>query len=165
VTPRPYRRRAGGFAYIAAIVLLIVVAGMATAMVRLTASQQNTALTAALTARAGQAARGGVEWMYYKLANNGTAGCPGSAAPTTLTDFKADTGLLVTVTCTYYTYFEGQDPTSGLAISKNIFRVEAVACNGTAASCPDNASATSPDYTERRRVSLVCMLNDKSDCY
>ena len=159
------RRPAPGFAYIAAVVLLVVVAGLAVAMVRLTASQQNTALSAALTARASQAARAGVEWMFYGLKTPGTANCTAAAGGKTLTDFKADTGFTVTVKCSAYTYYEGQDATTAQALKKNIYRVEAVACNGTAASCPDNGSAASPDYTERRRVATVCVQDDGTVCY
>jgi len=162
------RRPAPGFAYIAAVVLLVVVAGLAVAMVRLTASQQNTAQSAALTARASQAARAGVEWMFYRVKTPSTAPCTLAGTATTLSDFKTDTGFLVTVTCSFYTYNEGQDPASGATIAKNIYKVVAVACNGTAASCPDNASAVSPDYIERRRVATACVPVDTSvtpDCY
>lgn len=159
---RPPPRRPAGFAYIAAIVLLIVVAGLALAMVRLSATQQNTANGALLVARASQAARGGIEWMFYQVGSKGLSGCPNDGSKQTLNDFKS-TGFLVTVECSYQTYNEGDDTT----LQKNILTLKAVACNGSAASCPDNNSAAQPDYTERRRVATACIQTGGSlgDCY
>lgn len=163
--PRPIllrpRRPAGGFAYIAAVILLVVMAGLALAVVRLSATQANTATEAALSARASQAARAGLEWMFYQLRTKNTAGCAG----TTLGDFQADTGFKVTLSCSYAAYHEGQNPADGSVVVKNLYQVVAVACNGGAASCPDDASSALPDYTERRRVATVCIAADGSDCY
>lgn len=155
------RRRAGGFAYIAAVILLVVMAGLALAVVRLNATQANSATEAALSARASQAARAGLEWMYYQLHTKYAAGCSGA----TLTDFKTDTGFTVTVSCSYTAYNEGQNPSDASVLVKNLYRVEAVACNGSAGTCPDNASSAQPDYTERRRVATVCIAADGTDCY
>jgi len=160
-------RRQGGFAYIAAVVLLVVVGGVIAAMLRLTSAQQNTATDAALIARAGQAARGGVEWMMYQLgANPGTAPCTQTPVPpalqvapasTNLGDFFAATGFRVTVTCSYTGFVEGVNA-AGTGVTKNIYTISATACNGSLASCPDNAGAGAPDYTERRRVATICMV-------
>lgn len=155
------RRRPGGFAYIAAVILLVLMAGLALAVVRLGATQANTATESALSARASQAARAGLEWMYYQLHAKNAAGCSGA----TLTDFQADTGFIVTVRCSYTGYNEGQNPSDGSVLVKNLYRVEALACNGSAGSCPDNASSAQPDYTERRRVATVCITPAGADCY
>jgi MSHA biogenesis protein MshP len=160
-------RAAPGFAYIAAIVLLLVVAGLALSMVRLSTTQQGTASQTMLVARASQAARGGTEWMFYRLgvlAKAGTPGCPNSGAAQTLSDFKPS-GFLVTVSCSYQSFNEGEDLSTGNSITKTIFTVKAVACNGSGATCPDDTSAARPDYTERRRVATVCVQADGSDCY
>lgn len=150
-------RTQGGFAYLAAVVLLIVVSGVVAAMLRLTTAQQATANDAILIARAGQAARGGVEWMMYQIGANAAAIPPALCTqPTTLTDFVADTGFRVTVTCSYTSYSEGLDA-AGAAVQKNIYTISSVACNGGTGGCPDNANAGSPDYTERRRVATMCM--------
>lgn len=163
------RRRDGGFVYIAVVILLVVVAGLGVAAVRLNASQANTVTQAALTVRAGQAARAGIEWMVYQVRTKNTPGC----AATTLTDFQADTGFKVTLSCSYVSYNEGQDPASGGVLVKNLYRIQAVACNGSAGTCPDNGSAALPDYTERSRVATVCLTANAAsgstaapgDCY
>lgn len=54
-------RPQSGFAYIAAIVFLVVVAGIAVALLQLTNTQQTTVNQALLGARAGLAARAGIE--------------------------------------------------------------------------------------------------------
>jgi Tfp pilus assembly protein PilX len=162
-------RKQGGFAYLAAVVLLVVVAGVTAAMLRLTTAQQATANDAVLIAKAGQAARGGVEWMMYQIGATPTAvpatlctqtpnppATQVAAAATTLGDFLADTGFRVTVTCSYTAYKEGVD-TAGAAVVKNIYTISSTACNGGTGTCPDNANAGLPDYTERRRVATICM--------
>ncbi|MFC0253519.1 MSHA biogenesis protein MshP [Massilia consociata] len=157
------RSRQHGFAAIAAIVLLVVVAGISAAMLRLTSVQQDTVNQAVLGARASQAARAGVEWMIYRIANDGGAtACP---AGQTLSDFLADTGFRVTVTCTARTPFNEGEAAPGVPVVKHIYQVDAVACNGAASSCPDNGSVQAPDYAERRRTATVCMTSDSRDCY
>jgi type II secretory pathway pseudopilin PulG len=158
--------REGGFAYVAAVLLLVVVAGLAAAIVRLNAAQQNTSNDALLVARASQAARAGTEWMIYRLARAGSAGCAGVTL-----DLRNATGFRVGVKCTAVAptdastpgnqYAEGYDPDDPSAPAKElVFKVESVACNGATATCPDNGSAAAPDYTERRRVATVCFLDN-----
>lgn len=159
---KPMLRTQGGFAYIAAVILLVLMAGMATAIVRLNVSQANAATGAALGARASQAARAGLEWAFYQLKKNNDQGC---AATQNLTDFQKDTGFVVTVRCSFTPYNEGQNPSDGSAVVKNIYQVVAVACNGSAGSCPDDNSSAQVDYTERRRVATVCMTQAGGDCY
>lgn len=154
-------RSEGGFAYLAAIVMMVVVAGLIAAMLRLTLAQQGTANDAALVARASQAARGGVEWALYQLTNNAATPC---AASTTLNDFAA-TGFRVTVNCSKTAYQEGQDATTGASLTKNLYTIDAIACNGGGNQCPDVNTPTAPDYTERRRVATVCIQADGSVCY
>jgi hypothetical protein len=38
-----------------------------------------------------------------------------------------------------------------VAQQRRLYRIDAVACNGAAPSCPDNAAATGPNYVERLR--------------
>lgn len=164
----PYRKQ-GGFAYIAAVVLLVVVAGVIAGVLRLTASQQATANDAVLIARAGQAARGGIEWMMYRIGTDAaSAPCPADtvSAPTAtpVGDFRNASGFNVTVTCGFRQYKEGVDQ-AGAAVVKNIYTIDAVACNGNGASCPDNAGAGAPDYTERRRVATICLVQGGGFCY
>ena len=154
-------RRAGGFAYIAAIVFLIVLAGFALAALRLSESAQVTVNQGVLGARASQAARAGLEWAFYRLKSPG-ATC--TAVQTAVPDFIAETGYRVNLTCGMQQYGEGQTP-AGVPLMKNIFQLTATACNlGTA--CPaDDASVASPDYIERKRSASICITVDGADCY
>ncbi|VXC36447.1 MSHA biogenesis protein MshP [Massilia sp. 9I] len=152
------RPRQSGFAYIAAVVLLIVVALVCVALLRLSNTQQATVNSSLLGARASLAARGGIEWGFYQLRNGNCA------ASTTLTDFVADSGFRVTVLCKATTFKEGEDST-GAAVLKRTVQLEAFACNG-GGSCPseDPATVTRPEYIERRRVATTCVMGPAGLC-
>lgn len=162
-------RSQSGFAYIAAVVLLVVVAGLAVALLRLTATQQSTVNQALLGAKASLAARGGIEWAFRVLGTH----CQPAPAAVNLTQFKAESGFNVTVTCAYDSYFEGErikppgptgDPEQVVdPLAKRIYRVTAVACNGAGASCPDQNSAAGADYVERARTATACVVADANN--
>ena len=152
-------RRAGGFAYIAAIVFLVVLAGFALAVLRLADTEQVTVNQAVLGARANQAARAGLEWAFYRLKPANADCTPVLVAP----DLKPATGFVVNVGCTMKTYDEGRDP-DGNSVKKTIFELTAIACN--AATCPGtNADLANPDYIERKRSASICVASNGSDCY
>jgi MSHA biogenesis protein MshP len=153
-------RRGGGFAYIAAIVFLVVLAGFALAALRLSGSAQVTIDQAVLGARASQAARAGLEWAFFRL-KTPKAEC---SAVTSQPDFIAETGYRVTLTCDMQTYQEGQTP-AGASLAKNIFQLTATACNGTACPATDNATIANPDYIERKRSASICITADGAACY
>lgn len=154
-------RRAGGFAYIAAIVFLVVLAGFALAALRLSDSAQVTVNQQVLGARVGQAARTGLEWAFYRLKTPGATCDALDPRP----DFIAETGYRVALKCTpMLTYSEGQTP-EGVALTKHIFELGATACN-LGATCPaDDASVANPDYVERKRSASICVTADGADCY
>ena len=155
--------RQRGFAYIAAIVFLVVLAGFALAALRLSGVEQATVDQQVQGARAGQAARAGLEWAFYRLKAPG-ATCT-ALQPATLTDFVAAAGYRVTLTCDMKTYSEGQTP-AGAPLMKNVFQLTATACNGAPNNaCPDDTSIANPDYTERRRSASICIAADGTDCY
>jgi MSHA biogenesis protein MshP len=155
-------RRAGGFAYIAAIIFLVVLAGFALAALRLADTAQTTVNQQLLGARANQAARAGLERAFYLL-KPVNADCPAvTGAPKLVLD-----GFLVSVKCTRSTFGEGQDE-NGNAATKYIYELAAVACNGTVASCVDNvnpADLANPEYIERRRSASICVTSNGADCY
>jgi MSHA biogenesis protein MshP len=153
-------RRAGGFAYIAAIVFLIVLAGFALAALRLSGSAQVTVDQAVLGARAGQAARAGLEWAFFRLKTPDADCAPVTNGP----DFIAETGYRVKLTCKKMTYVEGQTPT-GDPLVKNIYQVTATACNGAACPAADNATVAGPDYIERVRSASICITKAGDACY
>lgn len=158
--------RERGFAYIAAIVFLVVLAGMALAMLRLQTTQQDTIDDAVLGMRAGQAARGGIEWGLYQMRSGQAQDCV-AANGKTLSDFAKDTGFKVTVLCRTQAYQEGQDA-AGASQTKHIVTLSAIACNGAGAACPDGAGATRRGYVERRRDVSFCVVpgaGTGGDCY
>jgi MSHA biogenesis protein MshP len=154
-------RRAGGFAYIAAIVFLIVLAGFALAALRLSGSAQVTVDQAVLGARASQAARAGLEWAFFRL-KTPPADC--DTVQKNQPDFSAETGYRVTLRCDMKTYQEGQTST-GASLAKNIFQLTATACNGAACPSADNVTVASPDYIERKRSASICITTDGAACY
>ena len=157
--PRPQ----SGFAYIAAIVFLVVIAGIAVALLQLTTTQQATVNQALLGARAGLAARAGIEWAFQDLGSR----CKEAGSTANLGDFVSDAGFHVTVTCSYRVYQEGEqlDASGALAsVVKHIYRIESVACNRNGpGACPDDASVTRPDYVERKRVATVCLTANSTN--
>ena len=144
--------RQSGFAYIAAIVLLVVVAGMAAGLLRLTGTQQSTVNQALLGAKAGLVARAGIEWGFKT--------CLNTAGVTDLGQFKTETGFNVSVTCSFRDYQEGERASGQTSISqtKRIVQITAVACNGSTARCPDATSVANAEYVERARMATVCMV-------
>jgi len=146
-----------GFGYIAAIVIVVVLALLGAAAARLSTTQQTSASQDLQSSRAWQTARAGTEWGLYRALHNDT--CFGD---TTL-DMRGENGFAVTVTCSAFTYAEGQydadtDPddevTNLQPLNKTVYTITATACN--AASCPDNGQAATLGYTERRRVVTSC---------
>lgn len=154
-------RQQSGFAYIAAVVLLIVVAGVCTALLRLSGTQQATVNQGLLGARATLVARAGIEWGFHRLNNNVC-----NPAPQTLTDFVATSGFTVAVSCTSWSFTEGEtrDPTTGNFIEKTIFTINAVACNAATCGSDNPTIITQPDYVERRRVATICRAGTNADC-
>jgi len=151
-------RQQQGFGYIAAIVILVILAMLGISAARLTNTQQSGMVQDILSSRGLQAARAGTEWGLYRALNGGNC-------TTTTLDLTSQNGFRVTVVCSSFVVREGQfedpaNPGTMLAQSKTIYNVEATACNSTA--CPDPAQVTSLEYTERRRVVTACSLNDKN---
>jgi MSHA biogenesis protein MshP len=149
--------RRGGFAYIAAIIFLVVLAGFALAVMRLSDSEQTTVNQQLLGARASQAARAGLEWELYQIKG------PDAACPAAQPDLVQDTGFTVTIRCSRTLYSEGETP-AGAALEKYVFQLLATACNS--ATCPGgNAEVANPDYVERQRSASICITKAGADCY
>lgn len=145
--PSP-RRRQAGFAYIAAILILVALSTLAITAVKLSTTQQSTSAQDAMSGYALQATRAGTEWgLYMALVNNNCA-----AANATL-DYRAVNGFSVTVECTPSPFNEGESA-PGVAQQKTIFTVTATACN--ASNCKNNALGDQPDYVERKRTATAC---------
>ena len=141
------RRRARGLGAITVIVVLVGLAAMAAALLRL--GQVGARVTAQDIdgARASAAARSGIEWGLYQAFKGGWTSC--SNASTTL---DAGNGLRITVLCDSRSFNEGES-SPGVARAVRAFTIDAVACRSSTAStpCPDAAAAVRLGYVERRR--------------
>ncbi|MEY2840369.1 MAG: hypothetical protein RJB60_2668 [Pseudomonadota bacterium] len=139
-------RASRGLGAIAALVVLVLLASLAAAIVRLGWTQQTTIAQDIDSARAAQSAQAGIQWGLYQVFKGSAPGtCP--AATQTL-DLRSQTGYVVTVTCASSDYVEGE---SSATVDKTVrlFTLEATACTTTTA-CPDATRVASPYYVERR---------------
>jgi MSHA biogenesis protein MshP len=145
-------RPARGFGAVAAIIILVLLAALAAAIVRLGWTQQINSASDLAGANALQAAGAGVEWgIYQALVTGGSFnGCSNSSQ--TL-DLRSTMGVWVTVTCNSTSYVEGA-AADGSPRQVRTYVIDAYACNGTA-TCPDNTKSSSPLYVERRRQAIV----------
>ena len=143
---RPLAHACAGFGAIAAIFVLVVLASLAAAIVRIGQAAQTGSAQDILGARAWAAARAGTEWGLYQALKGGWSTCSGASQTLDLT---ADTGFRVTVRCSSQVHNEGEDA-SGAVQTVRFYTIDAAACNSTSA-CPDNTRAVQPGYIERRR--------------
>ncbi|HEX5355611.1 MAG TPA: MSHA biogenesis protein MshP [Aquabacterium sp.] len=153
--PRDTAARAQrGLGMVAAIVVLVMMAVLAAAVTRLTWTQQISSAQDIMGARAFQAANAGTEWGMYQALKGSWMGtnCTGSQT----LDLTSSMGFKVTVTCTTQAtaYNEGQDST-GTNLTVRLYVIDAVACNGSAATCPDDANSAGMNYVERKRQSII----------
>ena len=167
--PASFRRLAvdraqRGLGMVAAIVVLVMMSVLAAAVTRLTWSQQVSSAQDVMGARAFQAANAGTEWGMFQALRGSWMGtnCAGSQT----LDLTSTMGFKVTVTCSTQAtaFYEGQDA-SGTDITTRLILINAVACNGSAASCPDNTNSGGMNYVERKRQSiLACRSDDVPAC-
>ena len=163
--PRPAasqrRQRSAGFALVAAIFLLTVLAALGAFIVSISTNQQMSSAMDVEGERAYQAARSGIEWGVYQVqatpaynfsygtppvavgsANPNSRVCPASptsfAFPATAPTLSAFT---VTVQCTAYPDTTYHGPT--------VYQLIATACNQPAAGACPNASP-GQGYIERQ---------------
>jgi MSHA biogenesis protein MshP len=120
-----------GFSLVAAIFLLVVLAGLGVFAVRINTLQQQTVTAALRGSQAFQAARSGVAWGAYQAM--AADACSAPTATLNLTE-GATVGFRVTVSCSKSTHTEG---TTGLCVFVFDVRAEAGAYGG-------------PDYVSRR---------------
>ncbi len=145
-----------GFGAIAAILVLVILGGLAAAIVSFSSGQQVASAQDIQSTRAWLAAYAGTEWGLARAlqandCSTNTWGHPDYA------------DMRVTVVCTQRVYNEGE---TGPGTERRIavFRVEATACNGGGA-CPDAAAVTNLLYVERQRVAIAyCELDLAGNC-
>lgn len=140
-------RRSAGVGLVTAIFLLVVLGGLALAMVSISGAQQAASALDVQGARAYQAARAGIEWGLFQNLRNPARPCVASssfALPATSTL----NGFVVTVTCTSIAAPVGTPAAGVAALTRYV--LTATACNLQAAggSCPNPSN--SADYVERQ---------------
>jgi len=151
------RSNPGGFALIAAVVLLVALATLGMTISRLSNTQQLNMAEDAMQAYALQAARAGTEWGLYRALQDESC-----AASETLNLRELSGGFNVTVTCTSQGYNEGVQADGVTPQRINIYTISAIACNSAA--CPDDAMAMRSGYVERRRVVTLCATGVQAPC-
>jgi MSHA biogenesis protein MshP len=140
-------RKQTGLALVTAIFLLVVLAGLAVAVVSLRTSQQDSSVKDELGTRAYLAAKAGMDWaLFTALQGPGTPNANLCAAGPVTFRMPLNTMLdafFVNVTCSAvagrYGVGAGADPTAGH------FLITVTACN--AAVCP--AAVPGPEYVQR----------------
>lgn len=148
--------RQGGFGAIAAIMVLVILAALAAAIMTFSAGQQVGGAQDVLAARAWQVAGAGAEGGLYRALKNAACDIQTWTSPD-------DPQFHVTVACTMGVFNDGET-VPGTPRVLRVFRVVATACNGAAATCPDNAMVTSPGYVERSRVAVAYCEWDGAAC-
>lgn len=137
--PEPAER---GFALVAALFVMIVIALVVLAMARLSANQHGSNSLAIQQARAYQTARAGLEWGIHTVTRPGTVDCSGFGsnpfnvllAGSNLSEFA------VQVSCSVTAYAENGG-------TRYIYQLTATAQNGS--------PATRPDYAYRQLSATV----------
>ncbi len=140
-------RRQRGLGAIAAIMVLVILAALAAGIVAVSTAQQMASAQDVLAARAWQVASAGTEGGLFRALQN-------AACDTQTWASIDDPAFRVTVACAFNDYNDGET-SPGSARRLRVFRVVATACNGGAATCPDNAASGGAGYVERQRVALA----------
>lgn len=128
-------RRAGGAGLVTAIFLLVVLAGLAVALVTLFGTQRQSAALDEQGARAYQAARAGIEWGLFQRAANPAGYCAAEGAaqvahfalPAGPANARSTlAGLVVTVEC----WMTPGPASNNPALNLDRRRIRATACTG-----------------------------------
>lgn len=155
VAPVFLQARQGGFSIIAAIFILVVLAGLGAFMVSTANTQQLTIAFDVQNSRAAQAARAGIEWGVYQVVRvpsapgNFTEACNAAtyatpSAERVLANLPGLEAFRVEVVCGRAQYTEDEGPYS-------VYQIVATACN--AADCP--AAAPGIGYVEHQQEARV----------
>ncbi|SHG64470.1 hypothetical protein [Massilia sp. CF038] len=161
MSPKPNQ---SGMAAVAAIFILVILAGLAAYAVSISATQQTGIALDVQGSRALQVARSGMDWGIARVVSApsafGTGNCQTGNARVDLStgaggDLAAYNGFTVSVECEPTPY------TDGAALIS--YRLIATACNEpNLGRCPNTTSA-SADYVERQ-LSTQVMCNASGPC-
>lgn len=120
---KPQRSTQRGFAAIAAVFLVVMLAALGAFMVSFSNTQQLNSARDVQGSRAYWAARAGLEWAVARLGSGSTA-CWGAVAPTPPTSMD---GFTLAISCAMSSFTDG-------ATTVYVFRLNAVASTGTVGS-------------------------------
>lgn len=137
-------RRSGGAGLVTAIFLLVVLAGLAVALVAIFTAQRQSAALDEQGARAYQAARSGIEWALLRRALDPDNYC--AAAPATDT-FQLPAGALAAFRVTVQCRVSPGPASANSTVNLDRRRIRASACTATTGACP--AANNSNDYVAR----------------
>lgn len=147
---RPLAPPARGLGAVAVILVLVLLASLAAAMLRLGQQMQGQTSQSLQGAQANAAARAGLDWGLYQALKGSWSSCSNTSQ--TL-DLAADGGgMRVTVSCDSRLFNEGESA-PGTPATVRVFTIDAVACNSRSSStaCPDAGAVAAAGYVERRR--------------
>lgn len=147
-------RRQKGFLIIAAVFLVVVLAGLIAYLTTVSSTSQAASAADLNSSRAFQAARAGGEWATYLVVNPvGVAGtlrfdCEPGPTTKTLAPGSTLSGFTVTVTCSSAPYTEG-------AAAVRVYNIVSNACNEpNAGACPNNTTVSST-YVDREIIQTI----------
>lgn len=144
-------RGQGGFLVIAAVFLLVVLAGLVAYLTTVSTTSQAASAADFNSARAYQAARTGTEWAAYRIlrgpggATTFETQCTTGTATRDLNFGSTLSSFTVTVTCTSVNLTEG-------ASTVRSYRIVSNACTEPSGSSCPNAASASATYVERELV-------------
>jgi MSHA biogenesis protein MshP len=146
------RRKAAGVAIITAIFLLVVVAGLAVAVVSMSTAQHDASVKDLQAQRAYQAAKAGIESKLLEWKLNGKAPAVALVCGSAATSFKPpaaslqDFTVTVAVACDPVPPINGGGPDDAIG---NFVVITSTACNQPVNNaCPNPAPG--PDYVQRQ---------------
>jgi MSHA biogenesis protein MshP len=131
---------------VSVVMILVVLAGLGTALAGLSARQHMGAAAQLEHSRAYQASRAGLEWAAFQVLRNPAppAAAPSCFSSTNITPGGTLSGFVVTVSCTQSTATDG-------ATSLTFYQVVANACNvPSGGGCPNPSAAPAATYVERQ---------------
>ena len=144
------RQRQGGFLVIAAVFLLVVLAGLVGYLMTVSTTSQAASAADANSAKAYQAARAGIEWASYQVLRNSggsfaASTCTGGSPTQANLAFGSTlSSLTATVTCTSVASIaEG-------GASVTVYSIVSTACNEPVSGACPNAATVSSTYVERQ---------------
>lgn len=136
-------RRSTGVGLVTAIFLLVVLAGLAVAMIAIATAQHAASALDVQGARAYQAARAGIEWgLFQNLSKQSCAPVTSFALPATSTL----RGFVVTVTCVTIAAPAGAP--AGNTLARHVLTATGCNLQPAGGACPNPSN--SPDYVERQ---------------